>query len=114
MPMPTPLILGRVNKLTALAKPAARPLAGVKVVDISNFLAAPMCSMFLEDFGAKVIKVERPQSGDKVRYWDEAKNGVGLYCYIQITGYPDRPPLLSRPEPNYQDPQSTQRQEMQK
>lgn len=55
------------------------PLSGTKVVDISNFLAAPMASMFLADFGADVIKVERPQAGDEVRRWGEVKDGVGLY-----------------------------------
>ena len=54
-------------------------LAGTTVVDISNFLAAPLCSMFLADFGADVVKVERPELGDEVRRWGEVKNGVGLY-----------------------------------
>ncbi|MEN9418659.1 MAG: hypothetical protein RI988_2279 [Pseudomonadota bacterium] len=61
------------------AEPSALPLAGTKVVDISNFLAAPLASMFLADFGADVIKVERPQAGDEVRRWGEVKDGVGLY-----------------------------------
>jgi crotonobetainyl-CoA:carnitine CoA-transferase CaiB-like acyl-CoA transferase len=56
----------------------APPLAGVKVVDIANFLAGPMSSMFLADFGAEVIKVERPGTGDEVRYWGNNKDGVGL------------------------------------
>ena len=59
--------------------PGPGALAGVRVVDISNFLAAPLCSMFLADFGAQVIKVERPGAGDEVRRWGEVKNGVGLY-----------------------------------
>ena len=59
----------------------AGPLAlgGISVVDVSNYLAAPLCSMFLADFGAEVIKVERPGLGDEVRRWGEVKNGVGLY-----------------------------------
>lgn len=57
----------------------ALPLDGVKVVDIASFLAAPLCGMHLADFGADVIKVERPGSGDEIRYWGESKNGVGLY-----------------------------------
>jgi crotonobetainyl-CoA:carnitine CoA-transferase CaiB-like acyl-CoA transferase len=57
----------------------ALPLAGVKVVDIANFLAAPLCGMHLADFGAEVIKVERPGNGDEIRYWGESKSGVGLY-----------------------------------
>jgi crotonobetainyl-CoA:carnitine CoA-transferase CaiB-like acyl-CoA transferase len=53
-------------------------LSGIKVVDIANFLAGPMSSMFLGDFGADVIKVERPGTGDEVRYWGNSKDGVGL------------------------------------
>ncbi|NKE65396.1 CoA transferase [Ramlibacter sp. RBP-2] len=58
---------------------SAMALAGTTVVDISNFLAAPLASMFLADFGADVIKVERPGAGDEVRRWGEVRNGVGLY-----------------------------------
>jgi len=54
------------------------PLADVKVVDISNFLAGPMSSMYLADFGADVTKVERPDTGDELRFWGNNKNGVGL------------------------------------
>lgn len=63
-----------------------KPLAGFKVVDISNFLAAPMCGMYLADFGAEVLKVERPGHGDEVRYWGEDKNGVGLYFKVLARG----------------------------
>tara|TARA_Y100001934_G_scaffold249231_1_gene310513 strand:+ start:334 stop:1533 length:1200 start_codon:yes stop_codon:yes gene_type:complete len=55
-----------------------QPLAGVKVVDIANFLAGPIASMFLADFGAEVTKVERPDTGDELRFWGNDKNGVGL------------------------------------
>lgn len=58
------------------------PLAGVRVVDLSNYLAAPMATMFLADFGAEVIKVERPGKGDEMRYWGNNKNGVGLYYKV--------------------------------
>ena len=61
----------------------ALPLAGIKVIDIANFLAGPMSSMFLGDYGAEVVKVERPGTGDEVRYWGNNKNGVGLmYKFI--------------------------------
>lgn len=59
-----------------------KPLADVRVLDISNFLAAPLCSMFLADFGADVIKVERPGRGDEVRYWGNDKDGIGLYYKV--------------------------------
>ncbi len=58
------------------------PLAGMRVLDISNFLAAPMAAMFLADFGAEVIKVERPGGGDEMRLWGNNKNGVGLYYKV--------------------------------
>ena len=44
-----------------------RPLAGVLVLDFSQFLAGPSCCLRLADLGAEVIKVERPQGGDLAR-----------------------------------------------
>jgi len=45
---------------------------------IANVLAAPMCGMFLADFGGKVLKAERPGHGDELRPWGGDKDGVGL------------------------------------
>ncbi|HUN37310.1 MAG TPA: CoA transferase [Trebonia sp.] len=50
----------------APAAPRGRPLAGLRVVDLSTFLAAPFVSSLLADYGAEVIKVERP-GGDPYR-----------------------------------------------
>jgi crotonobetainyl-CoA:carnitine CoA-transferase CaiB-like acyl-CoA transferase len=58
------------------------PLEGIRVIDIASFLAAPMGAMFLADFGAEVIKVEKPGSGDESRYWGNNKEGVGLYSKV--------------------------------
>jgi crotonobetainyl-CoA:carnitine CoA-transferase CaiB-like acyl-CoA transferase len=58
------------------------PLEGVRVIDIASFLAAPIGAMFLADFGAEVIKVERPGSGDESRFWGNSKQGVGLYAKV--------------------------------
>jgi CoA:oxalate CoA-transferase len=44
-----------------------RPLAGLLVLDFSQFLAGPSCALRLADLGAEVIKVERPQGGDLCR-----------------------------------------------
>ncbi|MCW2238828.1 CaiB/BaiF CoA transferase family protein [Azospirillum canadense] len=68
-------------------KPALAPALGdVRVLDISNFLAAPLCSMFLADFGADVVKIEQPGRGDEIRYWGHDKDGVGLYYKVVNRG----------------------------
>ncbi len=46
---------------------AAGPLAGVTVLDFSQFLAGPSCALRLSDLGARVIKVERREGGDACR-----------------------------------------------
>jgi formyl-CoA transferase len=43
------------------------PLAGVRVLDVSQVMAGPFCSMLLGDMGADVIKIEPPGSGDQTR-----------------------------------------------
>jgi len=47
----------------------AGALEGIKVIDLSRILAGPWASQMLADFGAQVIKIERPNKGDDTRYW---------------------------------------------
>jgi formyl-CoA transferase len=46
---------------------SAPPLAGIRVVEVGNFMAVPFCGMQLADLGADVIKVENPNGGDLTR-----------------------------------------------
>ncbi len=46
---------------------AEAPLAGVRVLDLATFIAAPFCATLMAEFGAEVIKVEHPEGGDPFR-----------------------------------------------
>lgn len=48
---------------------AHTPLEGIRVVELGNYIAAPTAGRLLADFGADVIKVERPRTGDELRNW---------------------------------------------
>ncbi|MGE0683088.1 MAG: CaiB/BaiF CoA transferase family protein [Candidatus Binatia bacterium] len=58
------------------------PLEGLKVVDIAVLFASPTISQNMGDFGADVIKVEHPRSGDSLRSLGAAKNGIPLWWKI--------------------------------
>jgi formyl-CoA transferase len=46
-----------------------QPLRGVRVLELGNYIAAPTAGRLLADFGAEVIKIERPGTGDELRNW---------------------------------------------
>ncbi|MGE8060702.1 CaiB/BaiF CoA transferase family protein [Pseudomonas sp. NPDC089547] len=56
-----------------------RPLDGVKVISLEHAIAAPFCTRQLADLGARVIKVERPGSGDFARGYDTRVNGLSSH-----------------------------------
>ena len=56
-----------------------RPLEGITVVAIEQAIAAPFCTRQLADLGARVIKVERPGTGDFARHYDDRVNGLASH-----------------------------------
>ena len=54
---------------TTLNTKDIHPLVGVRVLELGNYIAAPTAGRMLADFGAEVIKVERPVTGDELRNW---------------------------------------------
>ncbi|MBK4121493.1 CaiB/BaiF CoA transferase family protein [Kocuria rhizophila] len=60
------------------------PLDGVLVADFSRVLAGPLCTMTLADLGARVIKVERPGTGDDTRHWGPPFSETGPTYYESV------------------------------
>ena len=58
------------------------PLSAVKVLDLSRVLAGPLCTMTLGDLGARVLKVERPVTGDETRGWGPPFDHAGESAYF--------------------------------
>ncbi|RFA10246.1 CoA transferase [Subtercola boreus] len=56
-----------------------KPLAGIRVVDLSRALAGPYCTALLADLGASIIKVESMNGGDSSRQWPPFQNEHSLY-----------------------------------
>lgn len=56
-----------------------RPLEGLRVIELGQLLAGPFTGTILAYFGAEVIKVEPPKTGDPIRGWREVKDGTSLW-----------------------------------
>jgi crotonobetainyl-CoA:carnitine CoA-transferase CaiB-like acyl-CoA transferase len=63
----------------ATRKSNRKPLAGVRIIDAGNMVAAPFAASLLADFGADVIKIEHPKNGDGQRKLEPIKDGIPLW-----------------------------------
>src|SRR3546814_5568339 len=68
---------GSVMSLTA------KPLAGVKVIELGTLIAGPFASRICGEFGAEVIKVESPDGGDPLRKWRKLYESTSLWWFVQ-------------------------------
>ena len=59
------------------------PLAGLKVVELGQLIAGPFAAKTLADFGADVVKVEPPRTGDPLRQWRLVKDGTSVWWQVQ-------------------------------
>ena len=58
---------------------ATRPLAGVRVLEMGQLIAGPFAGCVLAYFGAEVVKIEPPRTGDPLRNWRVLKDGTSLW-----------------------------------
>ena len=59
------------------------PLSGLKVIELGQLIAGPFAAKTLADFGADVIKIEPPGTGDPLRQWRLLHNGTSVWWQVQ-------------------------------
>ncbi|MCV7191843.1 CaiB/BaiF CoA transferase family protein [Mycolicibacterium brumae] len=74
-------------------------LDGITVVDFSRVLAGPYATMMLGDFGAEVIKIERPGAGDDTRAWGPPYDSAGVATYFNAVNRNKRSVALDLTDP---------------
>ena len=68
---------------TAQTTPDLCALSGLKVLELGQLIAGPFAAKTLADFGAEVIKIEPPDSGDPLRKWRMLKDGTSVWWQVQ-------------------------------
>jgi len=66
----------------AREKAPLQPLSGYRVIEIGHALAGPIAATFLADFGAEVIKIEKPGEGDSLRRMGPSSKGTGIWWLV--------------------------------
>jgi formyl-CoA transferase len=77
------------------------PLDGLRVVELGQLIAGPFAAKTLADFGADVVKVETPHTGDPLRKWRLLKDGTSVWWQVQSRN--KRSIALDLKEPEAQD-----------
>ena len=60
-----------------------KPLEGIRILDLSRMVAGGVAGMLLADFGAEVVKVEQPGSGDPLRQWTSGGRSLWWKVYAR-------------------------------
>lgn len=60
-----------------------KALEGLKVLELGQLIAGPSAGRMFAEFGAEVIKIETPKTGDPIRNWRVVENGTSLWWYVQ-------------------------------
>ena len=60
-----------------------KPLEGVRVLELGSLVAAPYAGKIFSEFGAEVIKVEQPKTGDPLRNWRVMHGDTSVWWYVQ-------------------------------
>ncbi|MBM3361530.1 MAG: CoA transferase [Betaproteobacteria bacterium] len=69
--------------MNASSPESVGPLAGLKVIELGQLIAGPFAAKTLSDFGAEVIKIEPPGTGDPLRQWRLIKEGTSVWWQVQ-------------------------------
>jgi len=69
--------------LTVEERQVNGPLHGIRVLELGTLIAAPFAARLFAEFGAEVIKIEQPGSGDPLRTWRKLHQGTSLWWYLQ-------------------------------
>ncbi len=67
------------NSSDITTEPTNAPLNGIRVIELGQLIAGPFAGSILAYFGAEVIKVEPPQTGDPIRNWRVVRDGTSLW-----------------------------------
>ena len=71
---------------SSAGKSGEMPLEGIRILDFSQFLSGPLCTLMLSDFGAEVIKIENPPLGDNTRYGPYIEQEVSSHYAMRNRG----------------------------